>query len=51
MSLVVEESDDPAIESFLRFLVEDLKLRPEAFKALSPDLAQRIMDLNPPDRN
>lgn len=37
-----DEIDDPAIESFLGFLGEDLKRRPEAVKALSPDLAKRI---------
>ena len=40
-----DESEDPAIESFLGFLGEDLKRRPEAVKALSPDLAKRIAEL------
>jgi antitoxin PrlF len=36
------EIDDPAIASFLGFLGEDLKRRPEAVRTLSPDLAKRI---------
>jgi antitoxin PrlF len=40
-----DEIEDPAIVSFLGFLSEDLKRRPEAVKALSPDLAKRIADV------
>jgi antitoxin PrlF len=37
-----EPQEDPAID---RFLADDLKARPEAVKALSPDLAARIAAL------
>lgn len=40
-----DEGEDPAIESFLGFLASDIKARPEAVKALSPDLAARIAAL------
>jgi antitoxin PrlF len=36
------EHDDPAIDSFLSFLAEDIKRRPGALTALSPALSQRI---------
>lgn len=36
------EHDDPVIDSFLSFLAEDLKRRPEALTALSPAFAERI---------
>ena len=39
------EHDDPAIDSFLSFLAEDIKRRPEALTALSPTLAERIAAL------
>lgn len=41
----VEDSEDPAIDRFLVFLADDIKTRPEAVKALSPDLAARIAAL------
>ena len=37
-----DEREDPALESFLGFLANDIKNRPEAIKALSPDLVARI---------
>jgi antitoxin PrlF len=40
-----EPQEDPAIDRFLDFLAGDLKARPEAVKALSPDLAARIAAL------
>ena len=40
-----EDNEDPAIDRFLGFLAEDIKARPEAVKALSPDLAARIAAL------
>ena len=40
-----DEGEDPAIETFLGFLASDIKARPEAVKALSPDLAARIATL------
>ena len=40
-----DAEEDPAIEHFLDFLAADLKRRPEAVKALSPDLAARIATL------
>ena len=39
------EHDDPAIESFLAFLADDIKRRPEALRDLSPALAERIAAL------
>ena len=42
---VNEFEDDPAIDSFLSFLAEDIKRRPEALTALSPALAERIAAL------
>jgi antitoxin PrlF len=41
----VSESDDPAIEAFLGFLANDIKKRPEAVKALAPELAAHIATL------
>ncbi len=41
----VEAEDDPAIDRFLDFLADDIKQRPQAIKALSPDLAARIAAL------
>lgn len=38
----VEEDEDPAIDRFLDFIADDIKQRPHAIKALSPDLAARI---------
>ena len=40
-----DETEDPAIETFLGFLADDLKRHPEAVKALPPDLAARIASL------
>ncbi len=40
-----DSSEDPAIAAFLGFLAEDIKQRPEAVKALSPELAARIASL------
>ena len=40
-----EPTEDPAIETFLDFLADDIKRRPEAVKALSPELAARIAAL------
>lgn len=39
------ENDDPAIDSFLTFLADDIKRRPEALAALSPVLMKRIAAL------
>lgn len=39
------EHEDPAIDSFLTFLAEDIKNRPDALTALSPALAERIAAL------
>ena len=39
------EHDDPAIDSFLTFLAEDMKRRPEALTAISPAFAERIAAL------
>ena len=39
------ENDDPAIDSFLAFLADDIKRRPEALITLSPALAERIAGL------
>lgn len=39
------EHDDPAIDSFLSFLAEDIKRRPEVLTTLSPALAERISAL------
>jgi antitoxin PrlF len=41
----VSESDDLAIEAFLGFLANDIKKRPEAVKALAPELAAHIATL------
>lgn len=40
-----DEGEDPAINEFLEFLAGDIKTRPEAVKALSPELAARITAL------
>ena len=40
-----DEAEDPVIDRFLDFLADDIKARPEAVKALSPDLAARIVAL------
>lgn len=40
-----DDDEDPAINKFLGFLAGDIKARPEAVKALSPDLAARIAAL------
>lgn len=37
--------EDPAIDSFLAFLAEDIKRRPEAVAALSPSMVERITAL------
>lgn len=39
------EHDDPAIDSFLSFLADDIQRRPEALAALSPALADRLAAL------
>jgi antitoxin PrlF len=39
------ETDDPAIDSFLDFLARDIICRPQAIEALSPALAARITAL------
>ena len=39
------EHEDPAIDSFLAFLTEDIERRPRALAALSPDLAERVAAL------
>lgn len=41
----VDEDEDPAIDRFLDFVAADIKQRPQAIKALSPDLAARIAAL------
>lgn len=41
----VDEDEDPAIDRFLDFVADDIKRRPQAIKALSPDLAARIAAL------
>ena len=40
-----EPQEDPAIGTFLDFLADDIKRRPEAVKALSSELAARITAL------
>ena len=40
-----EPQEDPSIATFLDFLANDIKRRPEAVKALSPELAARITAL------
>ncbi len=40
-----DDAEDPAIETFLGFLADDLKRHPEAVRALSPELAARITAL------
>jgi antitoxin PrlF len=40
-----DTDEDPAIETFLGFLAGDIKAHPQAIKALSPDLAARIVSL------
>jgi antitoxin PrlF len=40
-----DSDEDPAIETFLGFLAADIKARPQVIKALSPDLAERIVSL------
>jgi len=40
-----DDDEDPAIDGFLSFLAAELKRRPETVKALSPELAARIMAL------
>ncbi len=45
VTLARADDDDPAIDTFLGFLAGDIKARPEAVKALSPDLAARIAAL------
>jgi len=37
--------DDPAIDSFLSFLAQDIQRRPQALVALTPALAQRLAAL------
>ena len=39
------EHDDPVIDSFLAFLAQDIKRRPEALTVLSSALAERIAAL------
>lgn len=39
------EHDDPAIDSFLSFLADDIQRRPEAVTPLSPALAERLAAL------
>lgn len=41
----VDADEDPAIDRFLEFVASDIRKRPEAIKALSPDLAARIAAL------
>jgi antitoxin PrlF len=41
----VDTQDDPAIDRFLDFIANDMRQRPQAIKALSPDLAARIATL------
>lgn len=36
------DNEDPAIDRFLAFLVDDIARRPEAVTALSPALAERL---------
>lgn len=40
-----DEAEDPAIDRFLGFLADDIKARPQAIKALSPDLVARLTAL------
>lgn len=40
-----DADEDPSIETFLDFMAEDIKRRPEAVRALSPELAARIAAL------
>jgi antitoxin PrlF len=39
------EDSDPAVASFLAFLAEDVRRRPEALAGLSPALAERVAKL------
>ena len=39
------EHEDPAIDSFLSFLAQDIKRRPHALAALTPALARRLAAL------
>lgn len=39
------EAEDPALGPFLEFLAHDIERRPEALRALTPELAARIADL------
>ncbi|CAM4207479.1 SpoVT-AbrB domain-containing protein [Novosphingobium lubricantis] len=41
----VDTDEDPALDRFLDFVAADIKQRPQAIKALSPDLAARIAAL------
>jgi|tagenome__1003787_1003787.scaffolds.fasta_scaffold20176468_1 antitoxin PrlF len=41
----VDEESDPVLDTFLAFLAEDMKARPEAITALTPELVGRIADL------
>lgn len=38
-------NEDPAIERFVAFLAKDIEHRPDAVKALAPELARRISAL------
>lgn len=38
----VDEDEDPTIDRFLVFIADDIKTRPQAIRALSPELAARI---------
>lgn len=40
-----DEDGDPAMERFIAFLAKDIERRPEAVKALAPELARRISAL------
>jgi len=41
----VDEASDPVLDTFLAFLAEDMKARPDAITALTPELVGRIADL------
>lgn len=41
----VDEDEDPVIDRFLAFVADDIKTRPQAIRALSPELAARIAAL------
>lgn len=45
LRLAEEDSQDPILESFLSFLADDMRKRPEALSGIPPSLVQRIQAL------